>query len=197
MTGVDLDPAMLDRARKRASGTAAEDRLTLVEADIVGLRLPDAGRFGLAFIALNSLLVLPTRTAQRAAVRALADHLGPGGARRRRCLAPGCRGPRPLRRPDHARVAAARSGDRRDRDQGRLGAARRGERERDPDHDLRGRRPGRADPSLAAPRPVAPRLGRRTARLCRGRRADRGSHGRRLRHGSRWAPAASARSSSR
>ena len=66
MTGVDLDPAMLDRARKRAGGTAAEHRLTLVEADIVGLRLPDAGRFGLAFIALNSLLVLPTRTAQRA-----------------------------------------------------------------------------------------------------------------------------------
>ena len=70
---------MLDRARQRARGTAADDRLTLVEADVVGLRLPDAGRFGLAFIALNSLLVLPTRAAQRAAVRALADHLGPGG----------------------------------------------------------------------------------------------------------------------
>ena len=79
VTGVDLDPAMLDRARQRARGTAAEDRLTFVEADVVGLRLPDAGRFGLAFIALNSLLVLPTRAAQRAAVRALADHLGPGG----------------------------------------------------------------------------------------------------------------------
>jgi SAM-dependent methyltransferase len=76
---VDLDPAMLDRARTRARGSAGEDRLTLVEADIVGLRLPEAGRFGLAFIALNSLLVLPTRTAQRAALRALADHLAPGG----------------------------------------------------------------------------------------------------------------------
>jgi SAM-dependent methyltransferase len=53
--------------------------LTLVDADIVGLRLPDAGRFGLAFIALNSLLVLPTRAAQRAAVQTLADHLAPGG----------------------------------------------------------------------------------------------------------------------
>ena len=79
VTGVDLDPAMLDRARRRAFGTAAADRLTLVEADVVGLRLPDAGRFGLAFIALNSLLVLPTRSAQRAAVRVLADHLAPGG----------------------------------------------------------------------------------------------------------------------
>jgi len=79
VTGVDLDPAMLDRARRRSRGTAGADRLTLVEADLVGLRLPDAGRFGLAFIALNSLLVLPTRAAQRAAVRALADHLAPGG----------------------------------------------------------------------------------------------------------------------
>jgi SAM-dependent methyltransferase len=70
---------MLDRARARARGTPAEARLALVEADIVGLRLPDAGRYGLAFIALNSLLVLPTRAAQRAAVRALADHLAPGG----------------------------------------------------------------------------------------------------------------------
>jgi SAM-dependent methyltransferase len=81
VTGVDLDPAMLDRARRRAgqarSGTAA--RLTLVEADLVGLRLPEAGTFGLAFIALNSLLVLPSRAAQRAAVRAMADHLAPGG----------------------------------------------------------------------------------------------------------------------
>jgi len=79
VTGVDLDPAMLARARARALGTAGEDRLTLVEADIVGLTLRDAGTFGLAFIALNSLLVLPTRAAQRAAVRALADHLAPGG----------------------------------------------------------------------------------------------------------------------
>ena len=79
VTGVDVDPAMLDRARRRSRGTAGADRLTLVEADLVGLRLPDAGRFGLAFIALNSLLVLATRAAQRAALQALADHLAPGG----------------------------------------------------------------------------------------------------------------------
>ena len=79
VTGVDLDPAMLERARDRSHGRSVEDRLTLIEADIVGLRLPDAGSFGLAFIALNSLLVLPTRAAQRAAVRSLADHLAPGG----------------------------------------------------------------------------------------------------------------------
>jgi len=81
VTGVDLDPAMLDRARARArdTGTGVVGRLTLVEADLVGLRLPAAGEFGLAFIALNSLLVLPTRAAQRAALRTLADHLAPGG----------------------------------------------------------------------------------------------------------------------
>ncbi|HEY8819291.1 MAG TPA: class I SAM-dependent methyltransferase, partial [Candidatus Limnocylindrales bacterium] len=79
VTGVDLDPAMLDRARARAKGSHGGERLTLVEADIVGLHLPDAGRYALAFIALNSLLILPTRNAQRAALRALADHLAPGG----------------------------------------------------------------------------------------------------------------------
>ena len=79
VTGVDLDSTMLERARSRARGTAGEDRLHLLEADIVGLRLPDAGRYGLAFIALNSLLVLPTRADQRAAIRAMADHLAPGG----------------------------------------------------------------------------------------------------------------------
>jgi SAM-dependent methyltransferase len=70
---------MLDRARERAVAADADRGLTLVEADIVGLRLPGAGRFRLAIIALNSLLVLQTRAAQRAAVRALADHLAPGG----------------------------------------------------------------------------------------------------------------------
>lgn len=81
VTGVDLDPAMLDRARTRAQASVPEaaDRLTLVEADLVGLQLPSAGEFSLAFIALNSLLVLPTRATQRAALRTLAGHLRPGG----------------------------------------------------------------------------------------------------------------------
>lgn len=81
ITGVDIDPAMLDRARARANaaGPAAAERLQLVEADLVDVRLPAAGEFGLAFIALNSLLVLPTRAVQRAALRTLAEHLSPGG----------------------------------------------------------------------------------------------------------------------
>ncbi len=43
------------------------------------MRLPDAGRYGLAFIALNSILVLADRAAQRAALTTLAEHLAPGG----------------------------------------------------------------------------------------------------------------------
>ncbi len=81
VTAVDLDPAMLARAKARASqaGPAATEHLTLVEADLVGLRLPDAGRYGLAFIALNSILVLADRAAQRAALTTLAEHLAPSG----------------------------------------------------------------------------------------------------------------------
>jgi SAM-dependent methyltransferase len=81
VTGVDIDGAMLDRARTRASrgGAGITDRVALIEADIVGLRLPTAGTFGLALIALNSLLVLGSRSAQQAALRTMAEHLAPGG----------------------------------------------------------------------------------------------------------------------
>jgi SAM-dependent methyltransferase len=72
---------MLERARGRLRLAKPDvtDRLTLVEADLVGLRLPEAGSFALAFIALNSLLVLRDRAAQRAAFRTMAEHLAPGG----------------------------------------------------------------------------------------------------------------------
>jgi SAM-dependent methyltransferase len=79
VTGVDLDRAMLDRARNRAERAGVRERLELVEGDLADIRLPTAGKFGLAFLALNSLLVLPTRAAQRAALRTLADHLAPDG----------------------------------------------------------------------------------------------------------------------
>ncbi len=80
VTAVDLDPAMLDRARGHAAATGVPpDRLALVEADLLDLRLPDAGRYALAFIALNSIMLLASRDAQRRAVATLAAHLGPGG----------------------------------------------------------------------------------------------------------------------
>lgn len=84
VTGVDLDPAMLDRAHAAAAapgqGRARKGRrLELIEADLLGLALPSTGTFRLAFIALNSLLLLASRAAQREALRTLARHLAPGG----------------------------------------------------------------------------------------------------------------------
>jgi SAM-dependent methyltransferase len=80
VTGVDSDPAMLARATERATDEGvAEQLLELVEADMTDVRLPAGPTFRLAFIALNSIMVLGTRTAQRAAVQTLAEHLAPGG----------------------------------------------------------------------------------------------------------------------
>lgn len=81
VTGVDLDPAMLERARRRAAaaGRSVERRLHLVEDDIRTVRLPAAGTFGLAFVALNSLMLLGDRASQLAAIRTMAAHLAPGG----------------------------------------------------------------------------------------------------------------------
>jgi SAM-dependent methyltransferase len=80
VTAVDLDPAMLQRARRHAADAGVgQDRLRFEEADLLGLRLPDAGRYALAYIALNSLMLLPDRAAQAAAFATLAAHLAPGG----------------------------------------------------------------------------------------------------------------------
>ena len=81
VTGIDIDPAVLARARLRAAGRGPEaaSRLELVEADLLGLRAVGQPRFRLAFIALNSLMLLGSWRDQRAAVRVLAEHLAPGG----------------------------------------------------------------------------------------------------------------------
>jgi SAM-dependent methyltransferase len=81
LTGVDLDPAMLERARRRLEtlDRSAVGRVELVEADLLTLDLPAAGSFRLAFIALNSLFLLATRDRQREAIARLARHLAPGG----------------------------------------------------------------------------------------------------------------------
>jgi SAM-dependent methyltransferase len=79
VTGVDVDPAVLARARSRAAtaGRAVAGRLELIEADASAVRL--AGRYRLALVALNSLLVFGGRSTQAAAIRTLAEHLEPGG----------------------------------------------------------------------------------------------------------------------
>ncbi|MEX1172271.1 MAG: class I SAM-dependent methyltransferase [Chloroflexota bacterium] len=80
LTAVDIDPTMVARGRSRAyEAGLAEDRVRFVEADLLGLRLPDAGRYAMAFIALNSIMLLDSRAAQRDAVATLAAHLAPGG----------------------------------------------------------------------------------------------------------------------
>jgi SAM-dependent methyltransferase len=81
VTGVDLDPAMLDRARAAADerGPRVARRLRWVEADLRGLTLLDAGAYRLAFIGLNSLFLLRDRAEQAAAVSTLARHVSSGG----------------------------------------------------------------------------------------------------------------------
>jgi SAM-dependent methyltransferase len=81
VVGVDTDAAMLARARgaAEAAGRATVRRLSLVEGDAIEYRDAEAGRFGLAFVALGSLLLLPDRRAQRDAIRTLAAHLAPDG----------------------------------------------------------------------------------------------------------------------
>ncbi len=81
VTGVDLDPAMLARARSAgdAAGRATARRLRLVEGDARTIRLDDAGAYRLASIPLNSIFLVGGRADQAAAVRTLADHLAPGG----------------------------------------------------------------------------------------------------------------------
>jgi SAM-dependent methyltransferase len=81
VTGVDLDPAMLSRARLAADGAgrATGRRLRLVEGDARSIRLAEAGSFGLAFIPLNSIFLMGGRVEQAAAIATLAAHLAPGG----------------------------------------------------------------------------------------------------------------------
>jgi len=83
VTGVDDDAAMLARAAARwesargAGPGAPTGALGLVEGDLLEVDL--GARFGLAFLALNSLFLMRTYERQAAAVRALARHLRPGG----------------------------------------------------------------------------------------------------------------------
>jgi SAM-dependent methyltransferase len=81
VTGIDLDPAMLARARAaaEAAGAATARRLTLVQGDVRDVRLPSAGSFQLAVIPLNSIFLFGARRDQAAAVATLAAHLAPGG----------------------------------------------------------------------------------------------------------------------
>lgn len=85
VVGVDIDQAMMARGRARLAATsrAAASRVELVEADMTAAaddpRVQAAGPYQLAILALNSILILTTPARQRAAFRAMARALAPGG----------------------------------------------------------------------------------------------------------------------
>jgi SAM-dependent methyltransferase len=78
VTGLDVSPAMLDLLREKAAaaGAPAAGRIR-AEGDMRDFSL--GRRFGLVFIALNSLMHLETQAEQRAALACAARHLEPGG----------------------------------------------------------------------------------------------------------------------
>jgi SAM-dependent methyltransferase len=79
VVGIDHDPAMVARARRRWSEGPAGGSLQLVEADALDAGAGDRGRFRLAFIALNSILLFADPERQAQVVARLADLVGPGG----------------------------------------------------------------------------------------------------------------------
>lgn len=81
VVGIDNDPAMLDRAHARfaALPDPPAGGLELLVGDMLAARPRATGTFGLAILALNSIMVLPSRDAQRRAVAAMASLVRPGG----------------------------------------------------------------------------------------------------------------------
>jgi len=82
VVGVDNDPEMLARARGRVA-SEKDGSLSLVEADLVDAAAIKAvvadGPYALAYVALNSILLLTSAERQRAALGTMARLLQPGG----------------------------------------------------------------------------------------------------------------------
>ncbi|MGC8827229.1 MAG: class I SAM-dependent methyltransferase [Anaerolineae bacterium] len=77
ITGVDLAPRMLARAKEKADAAGISGRVTLVQADMRHLDLP--ARFRLAFCALNTLMHLEDIEDQIAVLESARRHLVSGG----------------------------------------------------------------------------------------------------------------------
>lgn len=77
ITGVDLSAEMLAIARQKVEAAGLNDRITLVQADMRKVDLPQ--RFRLAFIAINSFMHLTTLEDQLTALRTCHRLLAPGG----------------------------------------------------------------------------------------------------------------------
>jgi SAM-dependent methyltransferase len=78
--GIDADPAMLARAKvawESARGDLEADRLQVQEADFLDYRTEQ--RFGLAFIAVNTFLLVPDDSARLALLGSMRSALRRGG----------------------------------------------------------------------------------------------------------------------
>ena len=80
VTGLDLSGAMLDRARARVGqlDTAVQNRITLHQADMTNVALPESPQFGLALVPYNTLFHLDTAQAL-AMLRRVKGVLGENG----------------------------------------------------------------------------------------------------------------------
>jgi SAM-dependent methyltransferase len=81
VTGVDIDEAMLARARARAAeaGSDIAARVLAIEGDLFTVAVPGQGTFRLAILALNSILLLGDLRRRRRAFKVLAGLLAAGG----------------------------------------------------------------------------------------------------------------------
>ena len=83
VVGVDLDLAMLARARTRIDGAGVGDQIELVEGEMTAAASSEVvvrgGPYRLAILALQSILILTTPEGQRAVVAEMAGLLAPGG----------------------------------------------------------------------------------------------------------------------
>jgi SAM-dependent methyltransferase len=79
VVGIDLDQAMLDRAGRALDAQRPPGRVELVAGDLLAPRRDDVGRYRLAILALNSLLLFAERGAQQRVVEVMARHVAPGG----------------------------------------------------------------------------------------------------------------------
>jgi len=77
VTGVDLSPRMLEVAQAKVDAAGLNDSITLVQADMRQVELPQ--QYRLAFIAINSFMHLLTLEDQLAALSAWRRLLLPGG----------------------------------------------------------------------------------------------------------------------
>jgi SAM-dependent methyltransferase len=77
ITGVDLSQPMLDVARRKVAAENLSELVTLSQQDMRELEL--AGRFNMAFAAINSFMHLLSIDDQLAALDRIRHHLNPGG----------------------------------------------------------------------------------------------------------------------